>query len=195
VEIWPSGRAIVRCHDSTFGATEFNPGLGQGRFHPFKDSEGDVVPTLYGASTLEGALSESVFHNVPIRGSGRAIRHSALLPLLVSGLAPDRDLRLAQLHGFGLGRLGVQRAELIDSEARHYPRTAAWAAAIQAWRGEVDGMVWVSRLHDTTFALILFGDRVARGNLRVVQPPVSIFQGEGFAEVQRAAEQAGIRIL
>jgi hypothetical protein len=115
--------------------------------------------------------------------------------MLVSGLAPERDLRLVQLHSYGLGKLGLHRAELIDSEVRHYPRTAAWAAAIHAWREKVDGLVWVSRLHDTTFALILFGDRVARGDLRVVQPPVSIFQGEGFAEVLRAAEQAGIRIL
>jgi len=61
VETWPSGHGIVRCHDSRFGATELNPGLGRGRFHPFRDSLGAVVPTLYGASSLDGSLAESVW--------------------------------------------------------------------------------------------------------------------------------------
>lgn len=153
------------------------------------------MPTLYGASTLEGSLSESIFHQVPVRGPVRAIRHSTLRPLQVSVLAPGRDLRLVQLHGFGLRRLEVSRLELIDSEAAHYPRTAAWAAALHAWSGAADGLVWVSRFHDTAFALMLFGDRVARSDLDVVEPPLPIFLGGGLAQIQEAAEKAKITIL
>jgi hypothetical protein len=185
----------VRCHDSRFGATEFNPGFGRGRFHPFQDAQGVAVLTLYGASGLMGALSESIFHQIPVRGPVRAIRRSTLRPMQVSVLAPGRDLKLVQLYDFGLRRLEVSRVELIDSEAAHYPRTAAWAAALHAWSGEVDGLVWVSRLHDTAFALVLFGDRVARRDLEVVEPPLPIFLGEGLARVQEAAEQAKITIL
>ena len=185
----------MRCHDSSFGATEFNPEFGHGRFHPFRGDEGEVVPTLYGANTLEGALSESIFHNVPLRGPLRSIRRSVLRPMQISVLAPRRELRLVQLHGFGLRRLGLSRADLIETEVRHYSQTASWAAAFHARSKEVDGLVWVSRLHDTAFALVLFGDRVARADLEVVEPPMPIFLGEGFSRVEDAAEKADITIL
>jgi hypothetical protein len=195
METWPRGQGIVRCHDSRFGATEFNPGLGHGRFHPFQDSRGDLVPTLYGASSLDGALSESIFHNVPVRGPGRAIRHSALRPMQVSTVAARRDLTLIQLHGHGLGRLGVSRAELIDAEVRQYVRTAAWAAALHIRQKGADGLIWVSRKFDTSFALVIFGDRVARGDLEVIEPPLPLFVGAGYDEIQRWAGLAGITVL
>jgi hypothetical protein len=113
----------------------------------------------------------------------------------ISVLAPRRELKLIQLHGFGLRRLGISRADLIEAEVQHYPRTASWAAAFHAWSNEVDGLVWISRLHDTTFALVLFGDRLARTDLEVVEPPMAIFLGEGFSRVEDAAEKAKITIL
>jgi hypothetical protein len=195
VEIWPGGSGIVRCHDSSFGATEFNPGFGRGRFHPFPDSDGLAVPTLYGASNLDGSLSESVFHNVPVRGRGKAILRSALRPMMVSTIAARRDLSLIQLHSHGLTRLGVSRAELIDTEARHYARTVAWAAALHACLKSADGLIWVSRRFDISFALVLFGDRVLRSDLDMVDPPVPLFPDAGFAEIQRVAEAAGILII
>jgi len=195
VETWPGGRRIVRCHDSRFGATELNPGLGHGRFHPFEDSHGHKVPTLYGASTLDGWLAETVFHQVPVRGPEKLIRRDSLRPMLVSTIASRRDLALIQLHGYGLTRLGVTHGELIEAEARQYSRTTAWAAALHARLQGADGLVWVSRKHDTSRALVLFGDRIARGDLEVVDPPLPLFLGPGYAEVQRAAEQAGITIL
>jgi RES domain-containing protein len=154
-----------------------------------------VVPTLYGASTLEGALSESIFHNVPVRGPKKRIRRYRLKPLLVSTIAPRRDLKLVQLHGHGLDRLGVSRAELIDSRARQYPRTVTWAAALHTRREDADGLIWTSRKHDTSLALVLFGDRVRRDDLKVIEPPMPLFSGDGYAEVQRLADLAGITIL
>ena len=47
-----------------------------------------------------------------------------------TGHHPDRhpvDLRLADLTGYGLRRLGATRAEIIDSDPRSYPHTACWA--------------------------------------------------------------------
>ena len=185
----------MRCHDSSFGATELNPGFGHGRFHPFEDSHGRRVPTLYGASNLDGSLSESVFHNVPVRGPGKLILRSVLRPMLVSTIAARRNLALVQLHGHGLTRLGINHSELIDSEARRYSRSVTWAAALHARLQEADGLVWVSRKFNTSFALVLFGDRVERSDLEVVDPPLPLFLGTGYAEVQRVAEQAGIMIL
>lgn len=115
--------------------------------------------------------------------------------MLVSTIAPRRDLTLIQLHGHGLSRLGVSRAELIETKAEQYGRTASWAASLHRRLGKADGLVWVSRKFDTSFALVLFGDRVARSDLEVIDSPLPLFLGSGYAEVQRVAELAGITIL
>ncbi|MFL6199491.1 MAG: RES family NAD+ phosphorylase [Thermoanaerobaculia bacterium] len=194
-QIWPQDRQIVRCHDSRFGATEFNPGIGSGRFHPFADRAGRGVPTLYGAGTLDGAFSETLFHGVSVRGPGRIIRRGSLKPMLVSTLAPDRDLTLVQLHGYGLRRLGISRAELIETDSDRYGETVLWARALHAWDESIDGLVWVSRQHDTSAALVLFGDRVRREQLRVIEPPLPLYVDPGFDMVERAAQAAGISVV
>jgi len=185
----------VRCHDSRFGATEFNPGVGRGRFHPFRTAAGETVPTLYGAASLNGALSETVFHELPIRGPFRTILRPGLKPMLVSTVVAVRELRLAQLHGFGLRRLGISRAELIESDPARHGETVRWAQALHACNDRIDGLVWVSRQYDTAFALVLFGDRVVRKDLKVTEPPLPLYVGSGFDGVQEAAEQAGITVL
>jgi len=153
------------------------------------------VPTLYGSNTLDGALSETVFHDVPVRGAFRAVRQGDLTPLMISTLAPKRDLRLAQLHGHGLRRLGLRRSQLLDSEADRYPRTRPWARALHGADSELDGLIWVSRQHDTSRALVLFGDRVERGDLQVVEPPLPLAWGPGLERVQGSAEKAGILVI
>jgi len=195
VEEWNRGTPIIRCHNVQFGATEFNPGIGKGRFHPFSDLAGQMVPTLYGASSIEGSLSETVFHDVPVRDPVRRIRKSSLRPLVVSTIAVKRVLRLAQLHTNGLRRLQVSRAELIDGGSRSYPATVLWAQALHRCREDLDGLVWVSRLHDTSRALVLFGGRVSRADLEVVEPPLPLFGGRGFRKVRQAAEEAGITLV
>ena len=195
-ETWEPGRLLIRCHRAEYGATEFNPGKGSpGRFGPFLDAKGDSVPFLYAADSIHGAISETLFHDVPVRGPGRAILHSRLLPMLVSTLASRRALTLVQLHGFGLRRLQVSRVELIESKASQYQRTAAWARALHACRPDADGLVWISRQHDSSRALILFGDRLQRKDLEIVEAPLSLYDGIGLEKVQVAAEKAGIAIL
>ena len=50
----------------------FNPGVDAAgalrnptRFAPIRDRKGRVVPYLYGGSSLDCAIFETVFHNVP----------------------------------------------------------------------------------------------------------------------------------
>jgi hypothetical protein len=195
LETWRQGVRIVRCHHSDFGATEFNPGLGFGRFHPFLNASGTIVPILYGSDSLKGALAETVFHNIPIRGPKRRLLRSSLKTKLVSVIAPRRDLRLVQIHGYGLRRLELLRSDLIDSDASQYGRTAAWAQALHASSADVQGLVWVSRQHDTSLALVLFGDRVAREDLKVMEAPLPLANGVGFRKLRRAADEAGITIV
>src|SRR5438105_4342794 len=145
--VFRRGSSFVRCHDSSFGANEFNPrrDISQ-RFRPFV-SRGRTVPTLYGSDELIGALSETLFHMIPPKGSARRVRVSRLLAWLSSTLAPRRDLRLVDLRDDALDDhpFGLTRADLIDSPATVYPETAEWASAYFHSRAEPDGLAWNPR--------------------------------------------------
>jgi hypothetical protein len=191
------GSRFIRCHDSSYGANEFNPrrDVSQ-RFRPFV-ARGRTVPTLYGSDELIGALSETLFHMIPPEGHSRRVRASRLLAWLSSTLAPRRDLRLVDLRDDVLDDhpLGLTRADLIESPATVYPETAEWASAFFHTRAKPDGLVWNARQDRDKLAFVLFArGRVARSDLRIVDPPISLFT-TGFERVLEAAEQAGITIV
>jgi hypothetical protein len=195
-DIWPAGRPIIRCHNIALGATEFNNSNDSRRFRPVTN-KGAIVPTLYGADLVKGALSESVFHDVPIRGKGRRIQRKALVPMMRSTTIPERDLRLVKLHSDGLKRLGVTHAELIETSARQYPRTVAWGQALYDL-GDFDGLVWRSRQFNDSYAVMLWGDRVKRRkdiDVDDANPPLSLYLGAGFDQVQQLADDCLITVV
>jgi hypothetical protein len=53
----------------------------------------------------------------------------------------------------------------------------------------------VSRQHDTSRALVLFGDRVERRNLNVAEAPLPLFLGLGLERTHLAAEAAGVTLF
>lgn len=58
IDTWTAGRILWRCHDPALAANQFNPGLGQGRFHPIMDARtGMPIPTLYASDQMSGAFS------------------------------------------------------------------------------------------------------------------------------------------
>ena len=154
-----------------------------------------IVATLYGAEDAAGAVAESVFRAVPVPANGAGVRRARLVPVMISTLAAKRILRLASLHGNGLRRVGATRAQLIDSEADQYPRLAAWGQALHDCPAEPDGIVWRSRHYDDVYAFILFGDRVLRRELEVVEPPLPLAVGRGLERVMELAEQADVTIV
>ncbi|MFL6258701.1 MAG: RES family NAD+ phosphorylase [Thermoanaerobaculia bacterium] len=192
---WKKDRLLVRCHNARFGPTSFNPGLGSGRFHPFEDDHGNLVPILYAAEHPDGALAETIFHDVPVRGPAKRIRRSSLAPLVLSPVSPSRDLSLAQLFGFGLRRLGVSRRELIEVSKKQYPRTTAWARALYLSDENIDGLIWVSRQNDGVQSIVLFGDRVPSSALRSAGTSLPLRDGPGYDLVLAAADRAGILIV
>ena len=159
---WPADQPIMRCHNVKMGATEFNAAPASRRFRPICDPSGGIVPTIYGADLVDGAVSETVFHDVPVRGPGRRILRKALVPMVLSTVIPSRGLQLVELHGAGLGRLGTTHGELIETSAAQYPRTAHWGQALYDHPDSFDGLIWRSRHFNDSFALMLWGDRVSR---------------------------------
>jgi hypothetical protein len=191
---WEAGRTIVRCHDTRFGATEFNRTASEGRFRPVRISS-LIVGTAYGAQDDAGAIAESVFRPVPVGTAVRQVGRARLVPVMVSTLAAGRPLRLASLHGNGLRRVGASRAQLIDSEAVEYTALAAWGQALHDCPAAPDGIVWRSRHYDDSYTFVLFGDRVRRHELQIVEPPLPLAVGRGLERVMELAEQADIAIV
>lgn len=198
IHAWPAGEPIVRVFNHAYPPNAFNPGTGggvRGRFHFFEDSAGVVVPALYGSDQEDGAIAETVFHDVPVRGDHRVVLESRLAPLSIVTLSPARELKLVELLGFGLQRLKVRAEELTSTEASEYASTIRWAAAAHGAFDDVDGLLWMSRQFNAARALVLFGDRVHSSDLDLVAPPIPLAIGPGRIRLDDAANRAGIAII
>jgi hypothetical protein len=194
LKVWPSGADLWRVHKLDRRPAEFNPGVDIGRFHPFLGSAGKPVATLYAASTWQGAVSETLFRDVPLRGAPRTKRRAELELRAMSLLRLRREVELVELRGTGLRRLRLQRRELIETEADQYSRSARWAAALYQAAPQAAGLVWTSRLHDLSAAVVFFGDRVVERDFTPVEGPIPLGIGKGLARVMELAEEAGILI-
>jgi hypothetical protein len=167
IEIWPAGKIIHVIHDVSYSPESFNPGIdGAGvlcnptRFAPVCARSGTVVPYLYGGSSLECAMFETIFHNVPIDAADKFVDLDAFAMCGYGQIAPQRELQLLDLTTDGLHRLKISKAELIDSAPIDYLSTALWAQAIHRQFPCIDGLLWMSRQRDRDQAVMLFGDRV-----------------------------------
>ncbi|MED5813441.1 RES family NAD+ phosphorylase [Mycolicibacterium sp. 050232] len=180
------------------GATEFNDTEVSRRFRPIRRESGVVVPTIYGADMDEGALSETVFHEVPIRGRARRIQRKNLVHQVLSTIVPTIPLKLVELHGSGLRRLQITHGELIEPGARHDPRTAEWGKALYELDGGSHGLVWRSRQFNDSLAVMLWGDRVSRFDHLEPQPgqaPLPLFLGDGYERVMQLANDFGVTVV
>lgn len=165
---WPAGQVIHTIHNTAYPPGLFNPGVdGAGRprkptrFAPIRDMAGKVVPYLYGGATLDCAIFETVFHEVPIDAADKFVDLDDFAQRGHGQLAPNRELKLVDLTSEGLHRLKVPKEELITSPPRDYPLTARWAEALHRQCADADGLLWMSRQRDRDHALLLFGDRLA----------------------------------
>ena len=166
IEPWPAGQVIHVIHEAAFDPESFNAGIDAGgtprnltRFAPIRDSAGRVVPYLYGGSSRDCAIFETVFHNVPIDAPDKFMDLDDFANRAHGRIVPKRDLQLVNLTTDGLHRLKIPKAELITSAPIDYLDTARWAEAIHDQFPDVDGLFWMSRLRDRDQALVLFGDR------------------------------------
>ncbi|WP_321794746.1 RES family NAD+ phosphorylase [Caballeronia sp. J97] len=172
---WDTSRLIHRVHHQQYAGNAFNPGIkGNARFSPIKTRAGHPIPTLYGGTTVECAAMETVFHDVPYASGLKTYEKSKLETQRHTVLAPRRDLILADLSNVPLRKLGIERSQLIDTEADCYPYTRSWGAALHEQCPDIDGLCWVSRQHDRELALIIFGDRVRVEDLAHLDGPTHL---------------------
>jgi hypothetical protein len=150
---------------------------------------------MYGSDQEDGAIAETVFHDVPVRGADRVVLASRLDDRSLVALAPQRNLRLAALFGHGLRRLEVTAEELTSTDGIDYPGTVAWARALHHAIPDLDGLVWMSKQFNAAKALVLFGDRVRFSDLKPLAPPLPLRLGGGRSKVDHAANLARIAIV
>ena len=158
---WGSGQTMYRVHDAIYTVDEFNPSRkGNARFSPILDPSGNVIPTLYAATTPRGALMESVFRDVPYRAGFKHVDAKRLEGKLCSTLLFQADFKLLDLSKVALRGLGIPPRQLIDTTKAHYPLTRGWAEQVYAAHAHVQGLLWSSRQDDRALSVVLFGTRV-----------------------------------
>lgn len=198
-ETLPAGKILYRCHAMTWPGNSFNPGRELtcnnygARFSPFKDLQGQLVPSLYAADSMAGALAETLFHDL-IGGERRGFlsirpwRHWAMSQLVLK-----RDLALVTLKTADLYRMGLSKQFFLLSDRLVYPQTQRWARAIHYQNPTIDGMVWKSRQHDDSSAFIFYGDRTTSEDLAFQRETCGIFSApEVIKEIINLAERLGI---
>ena len=192
---WREGWRIYRCHLTERKPRAFNPTDSSQRFRPIHDARGRVVPTLYGADTLQGALAETILRDVPPDGDERHVLADRLTPYNYTTLHATRPLCLAILHDPEIKRLRVNPAELGGCPPADYPWTATWAQVIHDDAPDADGLIWVPRHHNTARALMFFGDRTSERDLTIDADPRPLATGIGRREVARLLELADIALI
>lgn len=178
VPIWYHVYSTERFAGTT--ANSFAKGWGDTRFAPLAQADGTPVHTFYAASTPEVAYLESVLHDVALAPPGMfevaRLRHYFLAQVRLA--AP---LQCVQFHTPYLPRLGLTRAQLIDSPPACYAHTRAWAQAAYLQRPAAQAIAYGSRRHDAGRCLVLFQQRLP-------EPPFDVIADEWLAVGRRRAE-------
>lgn len=191
-----AGTELHRNHLRGFRSAEFNPGAGDpSRFAPFNDAAGRIVPTLYAGTTRETAAFETIFHDIDPAASFKTVRQDVVEGRTVSRIAPARDLRLANLFTPDLAAWGIARTDLIQTPKSAYDQTVLWAAAIHAAHPDLDGLVWTSVRCDPERSIVLFGDRLAEADLRVLERRDAATDAALLLELREYGKRAGIVIV
>jgi hypothetical protein len=159
---------------------------------------GGVIPTLYAGTTLDGAMMETVFHDVPYTAGTKTLSKSKhVAGKSHSSLTFRIDLNLIDLSTISLHKLGITRAELIDTDASHYPETREWAVALYEQFPAAQGLKWISRQDDSAVSIVLFGYRVDVSAYDVTGGPFSLTQPDGSSipEVLNLALRLGVLLV
>jgi len=159
---------------------------------------GTVIPTLYAGTTLDCALMETVFHDVPFApGLKNWSKATHVADKAYSMVTLNRNLALINLSAIPLRKLGIARKELIESDAAHYPETRAWALALHDQYLKAEGLTWTSRQADPARALVLFEDHLAGSAFTVTAGATPLLQPDGSAilDVLLLAQRLGVNLI
>ena len=194
-----------RVFNTVDGYATPNPGKGNSRFSPFDCAMTRArVPSMYLANTLEAALLETSFHDVPITPP-REVNVSTLFGMAHAQVKLPTDLSVVDLRDRTLKAMGIDRSGLASSPREHYPCTRRVAKRIHASVQNIAGILWHSRQteinsHPAAEVLMLFADRVPtdRGDLQLVPNYSSmgaLLDGSGWLLVDQLADSLDVTLV
>ena len=190
-----AGALVHRVHDRNYGANAFNPCKGSPtRFAPVYDEEGECVPSLYAAETLEAAIHETIFHDVPVKAKSKTVPRTLVQSRAHARLEVLRDLRLVSLRGPDLRRWRIGRNSLIATSPKLYSETARWASAIHQQFPDAQGLLWTSNQCDPDTAYLFFGNRVAPEDFRTLYARDGLVDPTLLSDVRQAGLRCRITI-
>jgi hypothetical protein len=160
-ETIPEGTTLHRVHPTKYGPTNFNKVFGYSRFAHFNSQSGGLVSSLYASSTMQTAIHETIFHDIPANQTLRTVPIKDIHKRTHSVLTTKRDIKLVGLRNIPLSRWSISRKELIESSPKLYKETVLWAEAIHWDISDAEGLVWTSKQNDTDDTFLFFGDRVS----------------------------------
>jgi hypothetical protein len=184
LEELPVGQILWRIHAARYHATEFNdtasanPYAG-GRF----DSVHGDYSYLYAGDSVGGGVVETLLRDIPLADARapRVLPNVALQRRSLTRVRVVRPIQLVSLHGPGLSRIG-QDGWLTSCDALDYVFTRTGAKAIRKWSPTAGGFAWRSRLDDSKFSYVFFGDRLTADTLVKVGASMRCINGpaQGF---------------
>lgn len=196
LETLEAGTALHRVHKEEYAADQFNPGVrGNARFSPIKDEKGDAVPTMYAGETVDCALMETIFHDVPHTPGLKTLGKRKLNGQVHSILTVQKDICVASLTSIPLRRMGIRKSDLIETEKDRYPETREVAESIRNQHPDVQGLVWVSKQDDKALAYVLFGDRISKGVITQSSSGADLLEAPTFNQVLDLADRLDVLII
>ncbi|NKC01884.1 MAG: RES domain-containing protein [Pseudomonadales bacterium] len=165
------------------------------RFAPIHDINGNCIPSLYAGSSLEAALFETVFHDVPPKAKLKTVARSRVDVMSHTTLVTNRQIVLAKLRRPDLSKWRVSRRDLIESTAKFYSQTYLWAEAIHHQFPHIDGLVWTSNQCDPDDAYLFYGDRVFESDFTESDTRDGSLDLSFLSDARTAGIRAGITII
>lgn len=153
LRVLPAGVRLYRVHRNERQPVFFGP-EGREPLFRFDDPEGRFK-VCYAGERAEAAFVEALLREP----SGRLIAWSDIEGCSLAELDVLRDLRLVELLGPGLRRLGAT-AEVVST--RDYALSRAWSRALWAHPEKPDGILYRTRHDDSVRGVALF-NRARRG--------------------------------
>lgn len=188
------GIDIHRIHKKAYRGNEFNPGKGgETRFAPIYDTVGNCIPTLYAANSIEAAIYETIFHDVPLDSDVKSVPFRTVEMYQRSVLQLRRKLNVASLRALDLLKWSISQAALSGCNAAHYQSTVRWASSVHDQFDDIEGLLWTSNLCDPNSALVFFGDRVKSSDFKIVSS--SDASDDSFVADVGSAPQRGSIVL
>ena len=158
------------------------------------DTQGNCILSLYAASSLEAAVFETIFHDIPVTARRKTVPRTLVQSRAHGRLEVLRELKLVSLRAPDLRRWRAGRDSLIASPPQFYKETVRWAQAIHQQFSEVEGLLWTSNQCDPDTAYLFFGDRVRAEDFGIVLARDGLEDLGFLSDVRQAGRRSSISI-